>query len=232
VPRPVFIPPQIPSSTKAPPQGADWIHEPKWDGYRFQIVKNGNQIRLHSRSGADYSDRLPMMSEAFAELPTRAAVLDGELYLLDATGAADFRRFMAAMRTRRPNESQLMFFAFDLLHQDGVDLCQLPLSERKQDLQKLCAKSRVPYMRLVQTFPDGAALLEHCNTMGFEGVVSKRLASRYSSGPSRSWVKTKCPGWKRINAERWRIFEAPSKPTLTEAQKTLAKKRTGREGDL
>ena len=45
------------------------------------------------------------------------------------------------------------------------------------------------------------------------------------SGPSRHWTKTKCPGWKRINAERWRIFERPTKPELTEAQKTLAKKR-------
>jgi hypothetical protein len=53
----------------------------------------------------------------------------------------------------------------------------------------------------------------------------KRLASRYSSRPSRNWVKTKCPNWKRINAERWRIFEGPRKPELPEAQKTLAKKR-------
>jgi hypothetical protein len=62
-------------------------------------------------------------------------------------------------------------------------------------------------MREVQTFPDGPVLFEHCSKFGFEGVVSKRLASRYSSGPSRNWVKVKCPGWKRINAERWRIFE-------------------------
>ena len=59
-------------------------------------------------------------------------------------------------------------------------------------------------------------------------MVSKRLASRYSSGPSRNWVKTKCPDWKRINAERYRLFEGPPrKPELTEAQKTLAKKRQG-----
>ena len=57
-------------------------------------------------------------------------------------------------------------------------------------------------------------------------MVSKRLASRYTGGPSRNWVKTKCPGWKRINAERYRLFEGPPrKPELTEAEKTLAKKR-------
>ena len=67
---------------------------------------------------------------------------------------------------------------------------------------------------------------DHCNKFEFEGVVSKRLASRYSGGPSRNWVKSKCPGWKRINAERYRLFEGPPrKPELTEAQKTLAKKR-------
>jgi hypothetical protein len=80
-------------------------------------------------------------------------------------------------------------------------------------------------MREVQTFSNGPVLFEHCSKFGFEGVVSKRLASRYSSGPSRNWVKTKCPDWRRINAEGWRIFEGPRKPELTEAQMTLAKKR-------
>ena len=84
----------------------------------------------------------------------------------------------------------------------------------------------MPFMREVQTFPERHTLFDHCSKFGFEGVVSKRLASRYSGGPSRNWVKTKCPGWKRINAERYRLFEGPArKPELTEAQKTLAKKR-------
>ena len=97
--------------------------------------------------------------------------------------------------------------------------------EHKRDLHRLCVKSRLPFLKDVQTFPNGPLLFDHCNKFGFEGVVSKRLSSHYSSGPSPNWVRTKCPGWKRINAERWRIFEGPSKPELTEAQKTLAKKR-------
>ena len=80
-------------------------------------------------------------------------------------------------------------------------------------------------MREVQTFPNGTLLFDHCSKFGLEGVVSKRLASRYTGGPSRNWVKTKCPGWKRINSERYRLFEGPRKPELTEAQKTLAKQR-------
>ena len=65
---------------------------------------------------------------------------------------------------------------------------------------------------VVQILPNGTLLFDHCNKFGFEGVVSKRLASRYSSGPSRNWIKTKCPGWKRINAGRGKLFENNRKP--------------------
>jgi bifunctional non-homologous end joining protein LigD len=221
---PAFIPPQIPSSAKTPPEGPDWLHEPKFDGYRFQVVKNGNQIGIHSRSGAEYTDRLPLMTEAFGKLPTRAAVLDGELCLIDATGAANFRRLMAEMRTRRPDEEQLVFMVFDLLHQDGVDLRQLPLSERKRDLRRLCRKSRVPFMREIETFPDGQVLLTHCNYFGFEGVVSKRAAARYVSGRSGSWLKVKCPDWKVEHAYRHLMFEGPKKPAPTERELALRNK--------
>jgi hypothetical protein len=62
------------------------------------------------------------MVEAFAKLPTRSAVLDGELTLIGADGQAKFYRLMDEMRTRRPDESALVYFCFDLLHQDGVDV--------------------------------------------------------------------------------------------------------------
>ena len=208
-----------------PPQGDNWLHEPKWDGFRFQIIKDGSDVRLYSKSCAEYSDRLPSLVEIFTKLPTQTAILDGELCLIDPSGGAHFYRLMHQMRTRWPDEDQLMFLAFDLLHQDGVDLRGLPLSERKRDLHRLCAKSRVPFMREVQTFPDGPVLFDHCNQFGFEGVVSKRLSSHYVSGPSRNWIKTKCPDWKRVNAEWHKLFEGPRKPELTEAQETLAKKR-------
>ena len=183
-----FLRPLSPSSAVRPPKGDDWLHEPKWDGFRFQIIKDGNRVRFYSRHGAEYTDRLPGMVEAFAKLPTKSAILDGELILIDPRGVAHFYCLMAQMRTSHPDESQLMFMAFDLLHQDGVDLRALPLSDRKRDLRRLCRKSRVPFMREVQTFPNGRLLFDHCNKFGFEGVVSKRLASRYSGGPSRNWV--------------------------------------------
>ena len=204
---PVFIPPLIPTAAKVPPKGDEWLHEPKWDGYRFQIVKNGREVRLFSRNRSEYSDRLPRMAEWFAHLPTQAAILDGELCLLGADGRADFRALLGEMRKSWQDEQRLMFFAFDLLHQDGVDLRRLPLSERKRDLHRLCARAGIPFLKEIQTFPNGWLLLKYCDKFGFEGVVSKRLVSRYASGPSRNWVKVKCKGWKEANVNRGELFE-------------------------
>ena len=89
-----------------------------------------------------------------------------------------------------------------------------PLTERKRDLNRICRQSHTPILGQVETFPDGEALFGHCNEFGFEGVVSKRRASGYSSGPSRHWVKVKCPDWKRINVQRHKLFEGPRKPEL------------------
>ena len=129
-----FIRPLSPSASVQPPKAYDWLHEPKWDGFRFQVVKDGERVRLYSRHGAEYTDRLPRMAEAFSRLPTQSASLDGELCPIDPGGHAR----MAQMRTSHPDENPLMFLAFDLLHQDGVDLRGLPLSERKRDFHRLC----------------------------------------------------------------------------------------------
>jgi ATP-dependent DNA ligase len=192
----------------------------------LQIIKDGAGVRMYAKSGVDYTARLQKMAEAFAKLPAESVILDGELVLINPRGGAHFYRLMREMRTRTPDESQLMFLAFDLLHQDGVDLRGLQLSERKRDLNRLCRKARVSFLSQVETFPDGDVLLDYCNRFEFEGVVSKRLTSHYSSGPSRHWLKTKCEAWARDNTERYRLFEGnKKKPELTEDQKVLVRKR-------
>ena len=106
--------------------------------------------------------------------------------------------------------------AFDLLHQDGVDLRALPLSERKRDLRQLCRKSRVPFMR------QGKPAIRSLQKVWFRGR-RVQAPSHHSSGPSRNWVKMKCPGWMRINSARYRLFEGPRKPELTEARRRSRK---------
>ena len=76
MPRLAFIRPLSPSAAVHPPKGDDWLHEPKWDGFRFQIIKDGGKVRFYSRHGAEYTDRLPRMAEAFGKLPTQSAILD------------------------------------------------------------------------------------------------------------------------------------------------------------
>jgi hypothetical protein len=122
-------------------------------------------------------------------------------------GAIQFPRIARADAYQVARRGNLVFMAFDLLHQDGVDLRHLPLAERKRDLERLCRRAKVPFMRQVQTFPNGQLLFEHCAKFGFEGVVSKRLDRPYVSGPCKCWVKVKCPGWKRENSERFKLFE-------------------------
>lgn len=190
-----------------PPRGPGWLHEPKWDGYRFQVVKDGDRVRLYSKSGTEYTDRLPGMVEHFRRLRTRSAVIDGQLCLIGADGLPRFYWLLNEMRTRWPDETAMIYFAFDLLQQDGVDLRPLPLTERRCDLERLCGRSRLPLMKMTQTFPDGAILFEHCARYGFEGVVSKRLDRPYVSSLTKAWTKTKCPDWKRENCERYEIFE-------------------------
>ncbi len=97
MPRLTFIRPLVASSAARPPKGGDWLHEPKWDGFRFQIIKDGGQVRFYSRHAPEYTDRLPGMVEAFAELPTNSAILDDELL-----GSEEERRerLMTKRRTR------------------------------------------------------------------------------------------------------------------------------------
>lgn len=225
--RPSFFDPCLPVLGRIPPKGPDWVHQAKLDGYRFLIAKIGQRVRFYSKSGAEWSDRLPSLAEAFAALQTDF-ILDGELCLCDDRGRPDFRALHTEMRLRRPDTSQMAYFAFDLLFDRDVDLRPLPLSERQRDLTRLCDKARkaMPCLFLVESFPKGEPLLEWCEHYQLEGIVSKRLTSRYSSGTCRDWQKTKTEGWRKSNEFRHKLFEGCKKLTeLTERDRALVRKR-------
>jgi bifunctional non-homologous end joining protein LigD len=85
--QPKFVRPCIPTTAKAIPRGVDWLHEPKLDGYRFQIVKDGRLLRLHSKSGSDWTKRLSLLAEALAGIRCWSAVIDAELVFPTVLGA-------------------------------------------------------------------------------------------------------------------------------------------------
>src|SRR5262245_31047252 len=193
----------------------------------FLSRKLASAFAFIQKSGAEWSDRLPDLAEAFAALPTDF-ILDGELCFCDGRGRSDFRALHAEMGQRRPDTSRMAYFAFDLLFEHDVDLRRLPLSERQRDLTRLCNKARkeVSHLFLVESFPEGEPLLEWCEHYQFEGIVSKRLSSRYSSGACRDWQKTKCNGGRGANQFRHKMFEGRKKPSeLTERDRALVRKR-------
>src|SRR5262245_47501936 len=223
---PSYFDPCLPVLGRAPPKGPDWVHQLKLDGYRCLIAKIDQRVRLYSKNGIEWGDRLPGVMEAFAALPTDF-ILDGELCLCDDRGQPIFRALHAEMRRRRPDTSRMAYFAFDLLFDRDVDLRPLPLSERQQDLARFCNKGRklVPCLLLVESFPGGEPLLEWCGNYGLEGIVSKRLSSRYSSGTCRDWRKTKTDGWREANQFRHKLFEGPRKQEPDPRVRELKRKR-------
>ena len=162
-----FIRPCAPVAGKTVPKGGDWLHELKLDGYHFQVVKDGRQVRLYSRGGTEWTKRLPAFADTFRRLPCRSAILDGELVLPDADGAPDFDGLHAAVRSAA--DVELNFFAFDLLHCDGTDLLRFPLIERKLRLARLVGRGGIECMHLVQIFDDGVKLLEAAERMQLGG---------------------------------------------------------------
>jgi bifunctional non-homologous end joining protein LigD len=158
-------------------------------------------IRLLTRNGHDWAPRYPLIVEAVNKLRVRSCLIDGEAVACDENGLAVFERL------RRKQESRRVFlFAFDLLELDGADLRREPIETRKATLASLLRAS-LPGLRLNEhlTHP-GEIVFRHACKMGLEGIVSKRLGSRYRSGRTRDWLKFKnpdSPAVKRQEEEDW-----------------------------
>ena len=186
-----FIEPMLPTLVREAPEGDDWLHEIKHDGYRTQLVIDGADMRAFTRNGFDWTDRYRPVLRAAGDLDCSSATIDGEMIVQDGRGRSDFHGFKAAME-REPEH--LVFMAFDLLHLNGTDVRAEPLIDRRRRLQDLVGchdpGCRIQYSEHV--VGNGAALFAAADDLGLEGIVSKKLSSRYRSGRSRSWLKVKC----------------------------------------
>jgi bifunctional non-homologous end joining protein LigD len=200
-----FIIPCSPVPAESVPAGDDWVHEVKFDGYRVQVHKTGLRVVLYSRRGHDWSKRLAALTEALRGIPAHSAVIDAELCYPGLDGAPDFLRLLKAAFHNQGSE--LAVYAFDLLHLNGRDLTSLPLIERRQFLERLLWRAKVPCLHLVEAFDDGHKLLEAVEQHRLEGVVSKRRDAPYRSGECQDWRKVKTKAWRAVNRERWRLFE-------------------------
>ncbi|WP_459061743.1 DNA ligase D [Stenotrophomonas sp. PSU-St15] len=180
--------PQLAKLGEAPPQGGQWVHEIKWDGYRILATVADGAVRLWSRNALEWTDKIPEIRDAVAELGLTSAALDGELIAGSGT-KEDFNLLQATLSGER--QGALAYALFDLLYIDGVDVAAAPLLERKALLQELLAgqAGHLAFSSHVQG--DGNEAYRLAGEQHFEGIISKRADRGYHLGRSDDWRKTK-----------------------------------------
>lgn len=196
---PGFINPCRPTPADKVPTGTGWLHEIKHDGYRMLVRKTSDRVRLYTRRGYDWTDRYPFAMSSALRLAAKSATLDCELVCTKKNGVSCFDTLHNRLRDR-----EAFLYAFDLLEQDGMDLRARPLIERKAMLAELLAERITLGIHLVEhETGNGPALFKAACKMGLEGIVSKKIDSKYVTGPKpcKSWVKVrnkKAPGYLRV----------------------------------
>lgn len=203
---PTWIRPQLAALVKEAPEGPDWLHEIKLDGYRMHARLDAGRVQILTRRGNDWTDKYPFIAEAIAGLPVHNGYLDGELCGLQPDGRTAFNLIQNATK------GSLVFFLFDLLFLNGEDLMSLPLVGRKARLEKLLANAPDVLRYNDHQIGQGAAFHRLACQHGLEGIVSKRVNGRYESD-RRSWLKAKClnreefvvVGWSDPEGSRHRI---------------------------
>lgn len=188
---PAFTEPELATLSDAMPQGPDWLHEIKFDGYRTLALIADGRARMMTRTGLDWTAKFQALADRLGALDVRDAILDGEIVAVDAHGATRFKLLQDALRDG--HGENLQYYVFDLLRLNGEDLRRLPLIERKTRLQALLEgydfEDRVIYSEHFEA--DKGFLAKVCG-LGFEGLVSKRRDAPYRGGRNKAWLKTKC----------------------------------------
>lgn len=185
--------PMLASRGERVPEGADWVHEVKWDGMRVLLdAAPAGTVRVFSRNENDVTVSFPELRGLSSS--GRDLLLDGEVVAL-GDGVPTFAALGERMHVRDPARAlrlaetrPVTLLVFDVLRLDGDDLCERPLSERRVVLEGLGLDDvswQVP-----PTYDDGQPLLDAVAHQGLEGIVSKKLSSRYRPGQrSRDWLK-------------------------------------------
>jgi bifunctional non-homologous end joining protein LigD len=173
-----FVEFQSPTLVEKAPEGREWIHEIKYDGYRTELILEDGEVRAHTRRGYDWTDRYGRIVEAASRLKANSAIIDGEAVVLGKTGLPDYQALERELGNRR--SQRLTFYAFDLIYLNGRDLRRQPLIKRKAALQKLLAGAPEALLYAEHLEVEGRAVFEHACRMALEGIVSKRIDAPYS----------------------------------------------------
>jgi bifunctional non-homologous end joining protein LigD len=194
-PMPNDIEPQLATLTKVAPEGDEWLHEIKLDGYRLLARLDHGKVTLLTRHALDWSNRFAALTQALASLPVQQAILDGEVVIMNDKGVSEFQALQNYLQNSLRKAHDLTYFAFDLLYVDGWDVRDARLDGRKQILRHLVADGAtdIPMLRFSDhVFGKGEEARAEACKLGLEGIVSKRRDAAYRSGRSSVWLKAKC----------------------------------------
>jgi bifunctional non-homologous end joining protein LigD len=187
-----WSPPQLATLVAKAPEGNDWVHELKYDGYRILCSIRDGRAKLFTRNGHDWTSKLRRIAQAVEDLPVTQAWLDGELVAVEPDGTISFQVLQNAFDAK--SETNLVYYLFDLLYLDGYDVRSVPLIERKRLLASLLeSMGPSPLIRYSDHIEGkGEVVFVEACRRGMEGLVSKKAAASYLAGRNRNWVKVKC----------------------------------------
>jgi bifunctional non-homologous end joining protein LigD len=182
------IDPIILTGRREPFDDAEYLFEPKYDGFRGIVYASDKGCEIRSRRDFQFDRFGDLCSRISGVLGARSAILDGEVVALNRQGKPVFRDLL-----RR--QGFLAFAAFDLLWLDGADLRPRPLAERKQLLGDLLPEDTGPLYKILTLEEHGRALFSAIKKMDLEGIVAKRKTDPYVR--ETEWYKIKNPGYSQ-----------------------------------
>ena len=189
-PIPELIPPQLATLVESAPDG-EWRYEIKFDGYRIMARIEHGEVRLFTRNGQDWTSKMPRQAEALASLGLESAWLDGEVIVANESGVPDFQLLQNAFENKE--NDQIVYYLFDLPYLNGADLRDFPVEQRRAALNEVLKRSKSDVLRYSEDFAETPeALLNSACQMKLEGLIGKRLGSKYVSRRSSDWIKLKC----------------------------------------
>jgi bifunctional non-homologous end joining protein LigD len=194
---PKTLEPMLAEVGNAPFNDADWMWEPKLDGYRVIAFIDGKNVRLSSRRGHELAGAFPKLVAELGAQDANRMILDGELVAFDDDGKPSFNAMQNRVQLKTEREiaaadkkTPVIFYCFDLLYFAGIDLRRAPYRDRRRYLAQCLLPS--PLVQLVHAQEDGIELHAAALASGLEGVIGKRTDSRYESGRrSKAWLKIK-----------------------------------------
>jgi bifunctional non-homologous end joining protein LigD len=189
---PEKLTPELATLVDGPPTDPEnYIYEIKFDGYRMLARVQGKDIRLITRNGNDWTDKLGPLQQEIRRMKLPDGWYDGEIVVHDENGKPNFNLLQLAFDGS--NKAQIVYFVFDVPYHKGYDLRDVRLDARRALLEDVLAARQSDTVRFSAEFgTDPAQLVVAACQIGLEGVIGKRRDSRYVTRRSPEWIKLKC----------------------------------------